>query len=115
MPPFGKLFPKTKKKPPPKKKKVEAGPVGNFAKTIERPKELRSEQHAEADDVLLALSHACRMRRSHDCAEGDAVVESTLAHAVSDLPKLRAALESAGWEVARVGAIEQGDARVTFH
>ena len=69
------------------------------------------EQHADADDVLLALSHACRMRRqSHD-----GCVEETLEHAVSDLPKLRQALLDAGWDVARAGAMEQADARVTFH
>ena len=49
-------------KTPPKKKKVEAGPVGNFAKTIERPKELRSEQHAEAEaaDPMLPLKKKLR-------------------------------------------------------
>ena len=49
-------------KTPPKKKKVQAGPVGNFAKTIERPKELRSEQHAEAEaaDPMLPLKKKLR-------------------------------------------------------
>ena len=68
------------------------------------------EQHADADDVLMC-SLTCRMRRqSHD-----GCVEETLKHAVSDLPKLRQALLDAGWDVARAGAMEQADARVTFH
>ena len=47
--------------------------------------------------------------------QDDAPKEETLEHAVSDLPKLRQALLDAGWDVARAGAMEQADARVTFH
>ena len=43
------------------------------------------------------------------------VGEGVFEAAAGDLPKLRQALLDAGWDVARAGAMEQADARVTFH